>query len=209
MGRGMGGDMDHHYRDLSAEEAVMVFTLLLSTTLIVMTPHVSLPQASGAAATTVAFSQVPRGHSGASDDVGSPADPVSSRPAAQSADKGEDDFVPMPAVGNEAIDRGFARTQLARANVDESRVRAGAVQIAKDVYAGDKRAGRLEITVLPDGELLVLGSELKSLLAGPDFTGEATLARRLGSGRLSLRDLREAGIDLRYSPEEDSFRIVG
>jgi hypothetical protein len=201
--------MDHHYRDLSAEEVVMAFTLLLSATVIVMTQYVTLLPASGAPVTTVTFSEVPAGNAGAPDGAGTPANPALSRPAAQSAVKADDDFVPMPAAGNAARDSDFARAQLARANANEGRDRAGAVRIAKDIYAGGRRAGRLEIMVLPDGELLVQGSELKSLLAGPDFASEATLARGLGNGRLSFRDLREAGIDLRYSPEDDSFRIVG
>ncbi|MCZ8368383.1 MAG: hypothetical protein O9293_00210 [Porphyrobacter sp.] len=201
--------MDHHYRDLSAAAVVIAFTLLLSTTLIVMSPHVTLPPASGAPVTKVEFSQDPLGHAGATDGVGTPADPALSRHAAKSAVRADDDFVPMPAAGNDALDSDFARTQLARANTNDSRAPAGAVRIAKDLYAGSKLAGRIQIVVLPDGEMLVQGSELKSLLAGPDFAGEATLARRLGNGLVSLRDLREAGIDLRYSPEDDSFRIVG
>lgn len=84
---------------------------------------------------------------------------------------------------------------------------SGAISIAKDLYMGRNWAGRLDVTVTASGDLMVDGRQLKELLAGTGLEQRGNAIGELGDGPADLRSLQRVGIDIRYSPEEDVFRI--
>lgn len=175
--------MDGHL-SYSVEERLMILCLIVSSALISISAHVELRPIIGFEATADDAAKAATGHAlaPAVNEAARRTGPVNSPPANPDAMLRADE---ASSIGNDAI------------------------SIAKDLHIGRARAGRLDVTVTVSGELMVDYRQLKELMAAAGVEQRGDAMEELRDGPADLRALQRAGIDIRYSPEEDVFRING
>ena len=83
----------------------------------------------------------------------------------------------------------------------------GPLKVKKPVYAGARLIGDMEITIAGEGQLLLDASEVRAIVGQQPGSSSNSSARLPDQGPVSFATLREMGIDLRYSPNEDVIRI--
>jgi hypothetical protein len=83
----------------------------------------------------------------------------------------------------------------------------GPLKVTKAVYAGGQLIGEMEITVAGEGQLMLDASEVRAIIGQQRIVKSNSSARLPEQGPVSFATLREIGIDLRYSPNEDVIRI--
>jgi hypothetical protein len=216
--------MGHNRQRLSAEELLMISWLLLSTSAISIwinmkprrefEPQIIWIDSTAAPTFTTVNHDVasarPSDAGNLPSELGLGAvDPFAPLSGTVAELRGDDGFVPMPARHSHAADTNFARAELSRASNSSRGDRCGEIRVVKGIYVDGTRAGHLEITVSASGDLIVDCRHLKALLAKPGLESRWGGARELADGPVNFRTLRDNGIDLRYSLEDDSFRIFG
>lgn len=87
-----------------------------------------------------------------------------------------------------------------------SRKDAG-VTVTKTVLMGDQRVGKVDITIESEGRLLLEAQAVRALLDQQAGKPANSLKRLPEQGLVSFAQLRDLGIDLRYSPNEDAIRL--
>lgn len=83
----------------------------------------------------------------------------------------------------------------------------GPMKVKKPVYSGARLIGDMEITIAGEGQLLLDASEVRAIVGQQPGSSANSSARLPDQGPVSFTTLREMGIDLRYSPNEDVIRI--
>ena len=216
--------MDHQLNKISGEEWLMIVGLLVSSVAISACHLISLRPASGAPVVEVSLlnrpgADLPSAINHASrtgEALTQLADAASSSAVTgrllgvqQAVSRGDDGFIALQTAGTQLAGLQSRSPQTDSGDRAALGSGAGGVSISKIVHVGDRPAGNLEVTVRSSGELFVDGRELRALLRRSDFGTTSTLARGLGDGSYSFRALREAGIEFRYSPDEDVLKITG
>lgn len=81
------------------------------------------------------------------------------------------------------------------------------ITVSKVVLVGDQKIGKVDITIESEGTLLLEANAVRALLGQQDDKSAKSLKRLPEQGLVSFAQLRDAGIDLRYLPNEDAIRL--
>lgn len=81
------------------------------------------------------------------------------------------------------------------------------VTVTKAILVGNQRIGKIDITIESEGRLLLEAQAVRALLGQHDDRPANSLMRLPQQGLVSFAQLRDLGIDLRYSPNEDAIRL--
>lgn len=96
----------------------------------------------------------------------------------------------------------FDRTRLSPPSRD-----GASVTVTKPVLVGNQKIGQIDITIESEGPLLLEAQAVRALLGQHDDKPANSLKRLPEQGLVSFAQLRDLGIDLRYSPNEDAIRL--
>jgi hypothetical protein len=84
---------------------------------------------------------------------------------------------------------------------------SGPLKVRKQVYAGSRLIGNLDITIAGDGELLLDAGDVAAVVGQQAGDGATPKSKLPEQGPVSFASLRGMGVDLRYSPVDDVIVI--
>jgi hypothetical protein len=84
---------------------------------------------------------------------------------------------------------------------------SGPLKVRKQVYAGSRLIGNLDITIAGDGELLLDAGDVAAVVGHQAGDGATPKSKLPEQGPVSFASLRGMGVDLRYSPVDDVIVI--
>jgi hypothetical protein len=214
--------MAHNRQRLSAEEALLVACLLLSTSVITASFNLMPRRASQPVITRIDFASPASSVSSRPIDVASVAengtqatlraDKYLTEPGLQSnrvaapSDK-SNGFIPIAVSHSYYADAPFPLSEVARTEKNNGRIRDGTIRVVRNLNVNGTRIGNLDVTVSAEGGLIFNSSQLKALLKTAGLDSWGTSLPEQDPGPVSTQMLRELGINLRYSPERDAFEI--
>jgi len=82
-----------------------------------------------------------------------------------------------------------------------------AFKVKKRLYVEGRLVGNIDVVVGSDGQLFLETEEIESIARIERQSDKAQQSRVAGQGLVSFSQLREAGLDLRYSPSDDAIAL--